>query len=140
MKSGARTVTSLPVASVVQSWYLPVAVLRADEPALLLNASATAISALPLPEALICAPDATVISEPAVVPSLRIMTVLPEIEAFVPRLISPDDRFVLPVPSFNMITTLPAPAAKFLDAPREMTASPESRIPLTTPLAVVSLA
>ena len=113
---------------------------KAVEPALLLNPSATAMSALPLAEALICAPDAISISESAVGPSFRIITLLPVIEALAANVISPEVRLVLPVPSFKMISTSPEPAARFLEAASEMTALPESRCASTTPLAVVSFA
>ena len=115
-------------------------VLSAEEPALLLKASATAIRALPLAAALIRAPDASVISEPAVGPSFRIITLLPLIKLFAARVISPDERLVLPVPFFKRISISPEPETRFFDAAREITALPESLCRLTTPLAAVSLA
>ena len=85
-------------------------------------------------------PAASVISEPDVGPSLRMVMALPEIEAFVANEISPEPVLVLPVPSRRWIFTSPLFAFRYLVAANDMTASPESRCAFTTPFAVVSFA
>ena len=61
--------------------------------------SATSVIALPDAPPLIAAPAASVISEPEVGPSLRMVMALPEIDAFTANEISPEPVLVLPVPS-----------------------------------------
>ena len=96
--------------------------------------------ASPLAEALICPPEPTITSEFDVGPSLRIVTVLPVIEVFANRLISPEVLFVLSDASDMIRLISPLPAFNVFALASVMPAAPESRWASTTPFAAVSLA